>query len=228
SQPRLTPLPHVITSLLRRSRTSCSTLHLSLLYLIRLRNAVCTQKHIRDRIRAFPATLPSTQHSLKHHPLLCPRRAFLTSLVLAHKYLNDKCLSNVAWGRISGLGVGEINCAEREFLICVGYEVGVKENVWERWCRGVGGWMKGGSVGTLAGGVVQAVGEAVVVGEDVVVPEVKVESAGSVTLPAVGVKPSLTLTPLSEVGSEVDAGQVTPLVSDIVEEDCGRKRARLV
>lgn len=52
-----------------------------------------------------PKSLPS--------PLLCPRRAFLASLILASKFFQDKCYSNRAWAKLSGLPPREIGRCER-------------------------------------------------------------------------------------------------------------------
>ncbi|KAF4620755.1 hypothetical protein D9613_000402 [Agrocybe pediades] len=52
-----------------------------------------------------PASLPS--------PLLCPRRAFLASLILASKFSQDKCYSNRAWAKLSGLPPREVGRCER-------------------------------------------------------------------------------------------------------------------
>ena len=41
-------------------------------------------------------------------PLLCPRRAFLASLILASKFMQDKCYSNRAWAKLAGLPAREI------------------------------------------------------------------------------------------------------------------------
>jgi hypothetical protein len=46
-------------------------------------------------------------------PLLCPRRAFLASLILASKFTQDKCYSNRAWAKLSGLPPKEIGRCER-------------------------------------------------------------------------------------------------------------------
>ncbi|KAK7005689.1 hypothetical protein R3P38DRAFT_3214634 [Favolaschia claudopus] len=46
-------------------------------------------------------------------PLLCPRRAFLASLILASKFTQDKCYSNRAWAKLSGLPAREIGRCER-------------------------------------------------------------------------------------------------------------------
>lgn len=46
-------------------------------------------------------------------PLLCPRRAFLAALILASKFTQDKCYSNRAWAKLSGLPAREISRCER-------------------------------------------------------------------------------------------------------------------
>jgi hypothetical protein len=46
-------------------------------------------------------------------PLLCPRRAFLASLILASKFTQDRCYSNKAWAKLSGLPPREIGRCER-------------------------------------------------------------------------------------------------------------------
>ncbi|KIY44443.1 hypothetical protein FISHEDRAFT_77638 [Fistulina hepatica ATCC 64428] len=46
-------------------------------------------------------------------PLLCPRRAFLASLIVASKFTMDKCYSNRAWAKLAGLPAREIGRCER-------------------------------------------------------------------------------------------------------------------
>jgi len=46
-------------------------------------------------------------------PLRCPRRAFLACLILASKFTQDKCYSNRAWAKLSGLPAREISRCER-------------------------------------------------------------------------------------------------------------------
>ncbi|KAA1476028.1 hypothetical protein DENSPDRAFT_489981 [Dentipellis sp. KUC8613] len=46
-------------------------------------------------------------------PLLCPRRTFLAALILASKFLQDKCYSNRAWAKLAGLPAREIGRCER-------------------------------------------------------------------------------------------------------------------
>jgi len=54
----------------------------------------------------------STSASLPS-PLLCPRRTFLASVILASKFSQDKCYSNRAWAKLSGLPPREIGRCER-------------------------------------------------------------------------------------------------------------------
>ena len=52
--------------------------------------------------------------SVEHiSPLLCPRRSFLAALILASKFIQDKCYSNRAWAKLSGLSPREIGRCER-------------------------------------------------------------------------------------------------------------------
>lgn len=46
-------------------------------------------------------------------PLLCPRRSFLASLILASKFMQDKCYSNRAWSKLSGFPARELSSCER-------------------------------------------------------------------------------------------------------------------
>ncbi|KAI6046038.1 hypothetical protein EDC04DRAFT_3103617 [Pisolithus marmoratus] len=46
-------------------------------------------------------------------PLLCPRRTFLASLILASKFMQDRCYSNRAWAKLSGLSPREVGRCER-------------------------------------------------------------------------------------------------------------------
>lgn len=46
-------------------------------------------------------------------PLLCPRRVFLAAIILASKFLEDICILNRHWAKISGLPAWEIGRCER-------------------------------------------------------------------------------------------------------------------
>ncbi|KAK7204469.1 hypothetical protein BZA70DRAFT_225221, partial [Myxozyma melibiosi] len=114
---QILPLRTFIEETLRRSRTSYSTLQVALYYLCLLR------PHVQD-----PSKLRGNMGALN-----CGRRAFLTSLMLASKYLQDKNYSARAWSKISGLSTAEINANEMAFLVAVEWRIHVPEDVYERW-----------------------------------------------------------------------------------------------
>ncbi len=60
-----------------------------------------------------PATSTSLSVNSLPSPLLCPRRTFLAALILASKFSQDKCYSNRAWAKLSGLPPREIGRCER-------------------------------------------------------------------------------------------------------------------
>jgi PHO85 cyclin-5 len=60
----------------------------------------------------YPEDVPSPERPLSS-PLLCPRRTFLASLILASKFLQDRCYSNRAWAKLSGLSPREIGRCEK-------------------------------------------------------------------------------------------------------------------
>ncbi|KAI8997985.1 hypothetical protein BC832DRAFT_516972, partial [Gaertneriomyces semiglobifer] len=124
----LAPLPRVIQELLRRSRTSCSALQLSLFYLLRLRNAL-RSKYPQAKSEHMVPQLDSNS------PLRCGRRMFLTALILANKFLQDKNYSHKAWSKICGLAPAEICKNEMEFLHIVEWNLYVDDAVWKCWSR---------------------------------------------------------------------------------------------
>ncbi|KAI8615380.1 cyclin-domain-containing protein, partial [Chytriomyces sp. MP71] len=110
---KVLPLKVFIQEILRRSKTSFSTLQLALFYIIRLRNQIEANS---------TSGLP-----------VCGRRVFLTALILASKYLQDRNYSNKAWSKISGLAVSEINANEFQFLSLVNYELFVGHQAFASW-----------------------------------------------------------------------------------------------
>lgn len=66
-------------------------------------------------------------------PLLCGRRMFLSSLISASKYLQDRTYSNKAWSKISGLGIEEINRNEKCFLELIEWDLHLKASDFKRW-----------------------------------------------------------------------------------------------
>ena len=69
-------------------------------------------------------SMPSTSASLPS-PLLCPRRTFLASVILASKFSQDKCYSNRAWAKLSGLPPREIGRCERALGQALGWRLWV-------------------------------------------------------------------------------------------------------
>lgn len=65
------------------------------------------KKHNKGRLAPLPPLPPLPS------PLLCPRRAFLAALILASKFTQDRCYSNKAWAKLSGLPPREIGRCER-------------------------------------------------------------------------------------------------------------------
>ncbi|KAF2860841.1 hypothetical protein K470DRAFT_203895, partial [Piedraia hortae CBS 480.64] len=98
------PLDKFIEEVLRRSRMSYSTLQTALYYIA---DDEDNHPHPQQK-RPHQKQLPS--------PLLCGRRMFLTALILATKYLQDKTYSLKAWSKMSGLRIAEIVALERLFL----------------------------------------------------------------------------------------------------------------
>lgn len=117
------PLRTYIQEVLRRSRTSFSTLQVALYYLILIKAHV--PKH------DFTMEQPEDVQSLR--ALQCGRRMFLAALILASKYLQDRNFSAKAWSKISGLKVCEINTVEMAFLEAVNWKLHVAEATFERW-----------------------------------------------------------------------------------------------
>lgn len=79
-------------------------------------SATPTASTASGSLPALP-TLPS--------PLLCPRRTFLASLILASKFTDDRCYSNKAWAKLSGLPAREIGRCERALGDALGWRLWV-------------------------------------------------------------------------------------------------------
>ena len=117
------PLRTFIQETLRRSRTSYSTLQVALYYLILIKPHV--PKH------DFTMEQPDDMHSIR--ALQCGRRMFLSALILASKYLQDRNYSARAWSKISGLNTLEINQNEMAFLLAVNWRIHITDAVFQRW-----------------------------------------------------------------------------------------------
>lgn len=117
------PLRTFIQEVLKRSRTTYSTLQTALFYLFRARPKII--EHLQQQ-----------QKSWKHNAYIsCGRRMFLASLVVASKFVQDKTYRNSAWAKIAGLPVTEINTAERYFLSLMDYRLYIDQPTFDRWHR---------------------------------------------------------------------------------------------
>lgn len=117
------PLRTFIQETLRRSRTSYSTLQVALYYLILIKPHVPKND--------FTMEQPDDMHSSR--ALQCGRRMFLSALILASKYLQDRNYSARAWSKISGLNTLEINQNEMAFLLAVNWRIHITDAVFQRW-----------------------------------------------------------------------------------------------
>ncbi|OJD20320.1 hypothetical protein ACJ73_08346 [Blastomyces percursus] len=117
------PLRTFIQETLRRSRTSYSTLQVALYYLIM----------IKPHVPKHDFTMEQPRNPLCTRAMQCGRRMFLSALILASKYLQDRNYSARAWSKISGLNTLEINQNELAFLEAVGWKLHISEAVFQRW-----------------------------------------------------------------------------------------------
>lgn len=117
------PLRMFIQETLRRSRTSYSTLQVALYYLIL----------VRPFVPKTDFTMEQPDDTQSFRALQCGRRMFLSALILASKYLQDRNYSSRAWSKISGLPTLEINQNEIAFLLAVNWELHITEKVFQRW-----------------------------------------------------------------------------------------------
>lgn len=131
------PLPLFIRETLRRSRTSCSTLQAALLYCLRCAPAVRQQRAEFQQMslsqRSDAVARDVTDQSGMTHPLLCGRRIFLASVMVASKFLQDKTFSNKGWNRMTGLPLRQLACVERAFLKAIGWDLNIRKGEWEGW-----------------------------------------------------------------------------------------------
>ena len=114
-----------VQAVLKRSKTSYSSLVVAIYYLVLVMPAL--PKH--------DFTMPQSIDSFSCRAMQCGRRMFLAALILASKYLQDRNYSTRAWGKISGLKAVEINANERVFLKAVNWKLHVPESLFQRWER---------------------------------------------------------------------------------------------
>lgn len=111
-----------ISESLRRSKTSYSTLQVALFYIIMLKPNLPGDRFTQEQTE-----------DLCQLPLQCGRRMFLSVLMLASKYLQDKNYSTTAWSKITGLTCLEINKHERMVLQALDYRLHVPKDTFAKW-----------------------------------------------------------------------------------------------
>lgn len=160
SEAAILPLRFFVTEVLRRSRTSCSTLQVALYYLHKARREIreavslasVNKRPIVASTYPSPPLSPIDRASARHpyesndsvaieqddeeeenSPVLCGRRMFLASLIAASKFLQDRNYSNRAWAKISGLPIASINANERVFLGLIDFQLHVGAREFAKW-----------------------------------------------------------------------------------------------
>ncbi|ORY84906.1 hypothetical protein BCR37DRAFT_377790 [Protomyces lactucae-debilis] len=109
-----------LTTTIRVSKTSLSTMQLTLFYCLRL---------CRDQQSPSAMQLPAADRCP------CPRLNFLSALILASKYLQDRNFSNRAWSKISGVPIDLLNLRERQFLRIVGWNLTLSQQGFQLWAQ---------------------------------------------------------------------------------------------
>jgi hypothetical protein len=115
-----------VREILKRSKTTYSTLQAALYYIFRIKASVT--EHMVRRQAAFPMEKPAPKDCI-----FCGRRMFLAALMVASKFLQDRTYRNSAWAKISGLTTAEITFSEMTFLQLIDYQLFISKNTFDRW-----------------------------------------------------------------------------------------------
>ncbi|RMZ90226.1 hypothetical protein DV736_g2535, partial [Chaetothyriales sp. CBS 134916] len=129
------PLHTFIYETLRRSKTSYSTLQIALYYLILLKPNLPHLDFTKEQPGSSTASPGKDAHGCR--AMQCGRRMFLSALILASKYIQDRNYSTRAWSKISGLRIPEINENERQYLCLINYSLHIKQATFENWSKAV-------------------------------------------------------------------------------------------
>lgn len=112
-----------IQEILKRTKTSFSTLQVALYYLLL----------IKAHVPGFDFSMEQPPDMAAVRGFQCGRRMFLASIILASKYLQDRNYSSKAWSKITSLPVEEINANEMAFLRAVQWKLHIPESKFNRW-----------------------------------------------------------------------------------------------
>lgn len=83
-------------------------------------------------MRCHSTTKP-LQMSQKTRPLQCPRRMFLSALMLGWKFTQEKAYETRTWASLSGLSTRELNGNEAVFLAMIDWRLYIAQAVFKRW-----------------------------------------------------------------------------------------------
>ena len=132
---KLISLRYYIRETLRRSRTSYSTLQVTLWYLTLIRPFVVSAHRSEaqrpDKVLDEATNKPCSEGP--SCPLLCGRRMFLAALILASKYLQDRNFTARAWSKITGLPARDIAFNESIFLDKIEWRLHMTEANFKHW-----------------------------------------------------------------------------------------------
>jgi hypothetical protein len=103
-------------------KTSYSTLQVALYYIVLLKNHVPPHDFTQEQWR-------------RRTEIQCGRQMFLSALILAAKYLQDKNYSTSVWGKITGLDASEINRNERVFVTAIDYRLHITKETFQNWTQ---------------------------------------------------------------------------------------------
>lgn len=143
-----------IHEILKRSKATYSTLQISLFYLFRVKKRVHDRLQTRHRMPPSPPLSPPRDNNSSGHVgakknrdrmedmMLCGRRMFLASLMVASKYLQDKNYRNRAWAKIAGLDLKEVNTAELAFLRLIDYKLHISKPTFDKWYTLLHGYLQ--------------------------------------------------------------------------------------
>ena len=139
------PLRTFIQETCRRSKTSYSTLQIALYYLVLLKGVLPDldftreqpkESELADRASRDPQILLGQPHGPSGSRVMqCGRRMFMSALMLAAKYLQDRNFSVKAWAKISGLSCTEINKNEKAYLQSIEYRLHLKKEHFDNWSQ---------------------------------------------------------------------------------------------
>lgn len=137
-QPPVISLRFFVRETLRRSRTSYSTLQLTLWYLTLIKPFVTQARCQLQYDESIPydgSEARSEERDAAGNPrsLCCGRRMFLTALILSSKFLQDRNFTARAWSKITGLPNNDIVSNETKFLAMIKWDLYLSENDFLQW-----------------------------------------------------------------------------------------------